>query len=64
MNPFMAIITGVLAAITVCPHSLERAFLSRFTNSRCAGYILFLDTYPDILTNLIAAKTGFPLVKS
>ncbi|RUM87710.1 MAG: hypothetical protein DSZ23_05435 [Thermodesulfatator sp.] len=41
-----------------------RTFLSRFTNSRCAGYRLFLDTYIDNLTNLSAAKAGFPLVKS
>jgi len=30
-------------------------FLSRFTITRCAGYILFLDTYPDNLTHLSAA---------
>jgi len=39
-----------------------RPFLSRFTNSRCAGYLLFLDTYPDNPTNLSAAKPGFVLV--
>ena len=42
----------------------DEQFLSRFTNSRCAGYILFLGTYFDNLTNLIVAKPGFPLVKS
>jgi len=42
----------------------ERAFLPRFTNSRCAGYRLFLDTYPDSVTKFGAAKAGFPLVKS
>jgi len=26
------------------PAGWERPFLSRFTNSRCGGYILFLDT--------------------
>ncbi|RUM91019.1 MAG: hypothetical protein DSZ23_01765 [Thermodesulfatator sp.] len=40
----------------------ERAFLSRFTNSRCAAYRLFLDTYFDNLANLTAAEPGFPLV--
>ena len=39
-------------------------FITRFTNSRCAGYKLSLDTYLDNLTNLGAAKPGFPLVKS
>ncbi|RUM88892.1 MAG: hypothetical protein DSZ23_03975 [Thermodesulfatator sp.] len=41
-----------------------REFLPRFTNSRCAGYILFLDTDMDNLTNLSAPKPGFLLVKS
>jgi len=40
------------------------SFFQDFTNSRCAGYILFLDTYPDNLTNLSAAEPGFLLVKS
>jgi len=34
----------------------EGAFLPRFTYSRCAGYLLFLDTYSDNI-NLGAAKT-------
>ncbi|RUM91192.1 MAG: hypothetical protein DSZ23_01725 [Thermodesulfatator sp.] len=46
------------------PMAWERPFLSRFTNSRCAGYILILDTYFDNPTTLRAAKPGFPLVKS
>jgi len=39
-----------------------RAVSFKITNSRCAGYLLFLNTYLDNATNLGAAKAGFLLV--
>jgi len=56
-----------MEALPFCPWSgrnRDKQFLPRFTNSRCAGYILFLDTEIDSSTDLAAAKAGFPLVKS
>jgi len=51
-----------MGALPVCLHGPGTRISFKITNSRCAGYLLFLNTYLDNATNLGAAKAGFLLV--